>query len=137
MWETILDPETLKLACGVAAMIYGIATLTLLIATVLTKTPSLRSDSRIVAPILAIIAISLALVDVGFPRASQTLLPILYPSVVLTLAAAGVALIILAIRVLKHRGTRIAALVAAPLPMATSGVLMLIALMLANSRFCC
>lgn len=137
MWETILDPETIKLACGVAAMIYGIATVTLLIAAVFAKTPSLRNDSRVVAPILAIIAISLALIDVAFPRASQTLLPILYPTVVLALALSGAALIILAIRALKHPATRIAAVVAAPLPMATSGVLLLIALTLAHSRFCC
>ncbi|MGC2407314.1 MAG: hypothetical protein WA431_12975 [Candidatus Cybelea sp.] len=137
MWETILDPETIKLACGVAAMIYGIATVTLLIAAIIANTSSLRNDSRIVAPILAIIAISLALVDAGFPRASQTLLPILYPGVGLTLAVSGVALIILAIRILKHRATRIVAVVAAVLPMATSVVLLLIALVLAHSRFCC
>lgn len=137
MWESVLDPETLKLACGVAAIIYGVATVTLLIAAVIAKTPSLRNDSRIVAPILAIIAISLALIDVEFPRASETLLPVLYPSVVLALAVAGVALIILAISVLKHRLTRIVALIAAPLPMVTSGVLVLIAYMLAHSRFCC
>jgi hypothetical protein len=64
-------------------------------------------------------------------------LSILYPTVVLALALSGAALIILAIRVLKHRATRIAAVVAAPLPMATSGVLLLIALTLAHSRFCC
>jgi hypothetical protein len=137
MWETILDPETIKRACGVAAMIYGIAAVTLLIAVVIAKTPSLRNDSRILAPILAIIAFSLALIEIEFPRASQTLLSILYPTVVLALALSGAALIILAIRVLKHRATRIAAVVAAPLPMATSGVLLLIAFMLAHSRFCC
>jgi hypothetical protein len=137
MWETILDPETIKRACGVAAMIYGIAAVTLLITAVIAKTPSLRNDSRILAPILAIIAISLALIEVEFPRASQTLLSILYPTVVLALALSGAALIILAIRVLKHRATRIAALVAAPLPMATICVLLLIAFMLAHSRFCC
>ena len=137
MWETILDPETIKRACGVAAMIYGIAAVTLLIAAVIAKISSLRNDSRILAPILAIIAISLALIDVEFPRASQTLLPILYPAVILTLAVSGVTLIILAIHVLKHRATRIAAVVAAPLPIATSGVLLLIAFVLAHSRFCC
>lgn len=137
MWESILDPENLKRACGVAAMIYGIATVTLLVAALVAKTPSLRNDSKIVAPILAIVAISLALIDVEFPRASETLLPILYPGVVLALAVAGVALIILAIRVLKHSATRIAALVAAPLPIATSGVLVLIGFLLAHSRFCC
>jgi hypothetical protein len=117
-------------------MIYGIAAVTLLIAAV-AKTPSLRDDSRILAAILAIIAISLALIDVGFPRASQTLLPVLYPGVVLALTFSGVVLIILAIRVLKHRVTRIAAVVAAPFPIATSGVLLLIAVILAHSRFCC
>jgi hypothetical protein len=137
MWETILDPETIKRACGVAAMIYGIAAVTLLIAAVVAKNPSLRNDSRIVAPIFAIIAISLALIDVGFPRASQTVLPLLYPGVVLALAVSGVVLIILAIRVLQHRAIRIAAVVAAPLPVATSVVLLLIAFMLAHSRFCC
>jgi hypothetical protein len=109
----------------------------LLIATIIAKPPSLRNDSRIVAPILAIVAISLALIDVEFPRASQTLLPILYPGVVLILAASAVALIILAIRVLKHCATRIGAVIAALVPMATSAVLLLIAFMLAHSRFCC
>jgi hypothetical protein len=137
MWEALLDPEMLKPACGIAAATYGIATVTLVVARVVATAPSLRNDSRIVAPILAVIAISLALVDVEFPRASQTLLPILYPSVVLTLAVAGVTLVILAIRVLRHPATRIAALVAAALPTATSGVLVLIAVMIAHSRFCC
>lgn len=137
MWETILDPETLKFACGAAAVVYGVAAAMLLIAPVVAKATLLRNDSRIVAPILAVIAISLALVDVEFPRASQTLLPVLYPSVVLTLAVAGVALIILAIRVLKYPATRITALVAAPLPVAVSGVLVQIAVTLAHGRFCC
>lgn len=137
MWEALLDPENLKRACGVAAMIYGIATVTFSIAAIVAKAPSLRNDSKIIAPTLAIVAICLALIDIEFPRASQTLLPILYPSVVLALAGAGVALVILAIRVLKHRATRIAAVIAAPLPIATSGVLLLIAFMLAHSRFCC
>lgn len=137
MWDALLDPETLKLGAGIAAMIYGAATVALLIAVVVTKTPSVRNDSRIVAPILAIVAISLALIDVEFPRADETLLPILYLSVVLTLSVAGIALVVLAISVLKYPATRIAALVAAPLPMATCAVLMLIAYMLAHSRFCC
>jgi len=135
--ERILDPEFLKSACGIAAAMYGIAALALMAATVLAQNPSLRNDSRIVAPVLAIVAVALALVDFEFPRADQTLLPILYPSVVLALAVAGVALIILAIRGLKRRAMRIAALIAAPLPLAVSGVLVLISIMLANSRFCC
>lgn len=137
MWDAILDPETLKAAGGIAAIIYGIATVVLLIAAVVAKAPSLRNDSRIVAPILAVVAIALALIDVEFPRADQMLLPILYPSVVLALAIAGIALIVLAVRGLKHRAMRIAAFIAAPIPMATSGVLVLLAYLLAHSRFCC
>lgn len=137
MWDAILDPEALKSSCGVAALIYGIATAALLIATVTTRVPSLRNDSRILAPILAIVAISLALVDLEFPRADQALLPLLYPSVVLILGVAGVALIVLAIRILKNRVTRITALFASPLPMVTSAVLVLIAVILSHSRFCC
>lgn len=135
--ESILDPDNLKPACGIAAAIYGIAAVALLITAVVAKNQSLRDDSRIVAPILASVAVALALIDVGLPRASQTLLPILYPSVVLALAVAGVSLVVLAIRALKHRATRIAAFIAAPLPLAASGVLMLIAYLLAHSRFCC
>lgn len=74
------------------------------------STPSLRNDSRIVVPLLAITAISLALIDVEFLRASQALLPMLHPA------------------------TRMAALLAAQPPIATNGVLALIALMLASSR---
>lgn len=137
MLEKILDPETLKSGCGVAAVIYGITTVALLIVSVLAKNLSLRNDSRIVVPILAIVTVALALIDLEFAAASQTLLPILYPSVILALALAGVALFILAVRALKHRATRIVALIAAPLPMAVSAVLVLIAYMLAHSRFCC
>lgn len=133
----MLDPDVLKAGGGIAAMIYGIAAAALLITGVITKNPSLRNDSRIVAPILAIIAIALALIDLEFPRASQTLLPILYPSVTLALVVGGVALIILAIRALKHRAMRILALIAAPLPMAAGGLLVLLAYLLAHSRFCC
>jgi hypothetical protein len=53
------------------------------------------------------------------------------------LPAAGIALIALAIRTLKNRTTRIAALVAAPLPFAVSGLLLLIGYQLAHTRFCC
>lgn len=137
MWETILDPANLKAACGVTALIYGIACVAISIAALIAKASSLRSDSRILAPILATVAIALALVEVEFPRASQTLLPILYPSVVLALGAAGIALIVLAACTLKQRATRVAALVAAAIPIATSGVLTLIGYMLAHSRFCC
>lgn len=137
MLENILDPEVLKSGCGIAALIYGIATVAILIAAAVARNPSLRHDSRIVAPILAIVAIAFALIDFEFPRASQTLLPILYPSVTLALPVAGVALIIVAIRPLKDRAIRIVALIAAPLPIATGGVLVLIAYMLAHSRFCC
>lgn len=137
MLENILDPDTLKSDCGIAAIIYGIATVALLITAVVTKNPSLRNDSRILAPVLAIVAVALALIDIELPRASQTLLPILYPSIVLVLTLAGVALIVLAIRPLKNRATRILALIAAPLPMAAGGALVLIAFMLAHARFCC
>lgn len=137
MLEKILDPDVLKSGCGIAAMIYGIATVAILITALIAKNSSLRNDARIVAPILAIITVALALIDLEFPRASQTLLPILYPSVTLSLVLAGVALIIVAIRALKHRTTRIVALIAAPLPIAVGGVLVLLAYMLANSRFCC
>lgn len=137
MLEDILDPEVLKAGCGIAAMIYGIAAVALLITAVITKNPSLRNDSRVVAPILAIIAVALVLIDLEFPRASQTLLPILYPSVTLALVVGGVALIIVAIRALKHPATRIVALIAAPLPMAAGGLLVLLAYLLAHSRFCC
>lgn len=137
MLENILDPEALKSDCGIAAIIYGIATVALLITAVATKNPSLRNDSRILAPVLAIVAVALALIDIELPRASQTLLPILYPSIVLVLTLAGVALIVLAIRPLKNRATRILALIAAPLPMAAGGALVLIAFMLAHARFCC
>lgn len=137
MAESILDPETLKLGCGIAAMAYGIATVILAIAAVVAKTSSLRNDSKIIVPILALLAIALALVDVEFPRASQTLLPILYPSVVLILVVSGAALVVLAVRVLRHRATRILALVAAPLPLAISAVLILIAFLLSHSRYCC
>lgn len=137
MFEKILDPEVLKSGCGIAAIIYGIATVALLITAAIAKNPSLRNDSRVVAPILAIITVALALIDLEFPRASQTLLPILYPSITLALALAGVALVIVGIRALKHRATRIVALVAAPLPMVVSAVLVLVAYLLAHSRFCC
>lgn len=137
MFENILDPDVLKSGCGIAAMIYGIVTVAILITALIAKNSSLRNDSRIVAPILALITVALVLIDLEFARASQTLLPILYPSVTLALAVAGVALIIVAIRVLKHRAMRIVALIAAPLPMAVGGVLILIAYLLAHSRFCC
>ena len=137
MFENILDPEVVKSGCGIAATIYGIATVAILIAAVTAKNPPLRNDSRIVFPISAIVTIALALIDLEFPCASQTLLPILYPCVTFALAAAAVTLIIVAIRALKHPATRIVALTAAPLPMAAAGVLVLIAYMLARSRFCC
>jgi hypothetical protein len=137
MFEKVLDPEVLKSGCGIAAMIYGAATAAILITAVVAKNPSLRNDSKIVVPILAIVTVALALIDLEFPRASQTLLPILYPSIVLALGLAGVALIALAVRALKHRATRIVALIAAPLPIAVSAVLVLIAYLLAHSRFCC
>jgi hypothetical protein len=137
IFENILDPDVLKSGCGIAATIYGITAVAILIAAVIASQPSLRNDSRILAPILAIIAVALALIDVEFPRASETLLPILYLSVVLVLAVAAVALIVVAFRALKNRVTRIVALVAAPLPMAAGIVLVLIAYMLAHSRFCC
>lgn len=137
MLDKLLDPDVLKSGCGFAAAIYGLAAVALLIAAGAAKDPSLRNDARIVAPILAVVAVAFALVDVEFPRASQTLLPILYPSVMLGLAVAGVALILLAAVTLKQRAIRILTLLAAPLPLAVSGVLVLIGILLSHSRFCC
>jgi lysylphosphatidylglycerol synthetase-like protein (DUF2156 family) len=134
--DTLLDPETLKRACGIAAAVYFIGAIALFIYAVVT--PALRRDaSRVVAALLAIIALSLALIDYEFPRASEAVLPILYPGVVFALAVSGLALAALAFRSLKNRTIRIAAIVAAPLPLAVSGVLILISYLLAHSRFCC
>jgi hypothetical protein len=83
------------------------------------------------------VAIAPALFDVESPRASQTLLAILMPAIIFMLPAAGIALIALAIRILKNRATRTAALVAAPLPLAASGPLLEIGYQLAHGRFCC
>lgn len=135
--DSLLDPDFLKPACGFAAIAYGVAAVALLIVALSAKDQPLRNDARIVAPLVAIVAIGLALIDVGLPRATQSVLPILYLSVVLALAFSGVALVVLAILALKHRATRIAALLAAPLPLAAAVVLVLIGFMLANSRFCC
>ena len=136
--DAIADPDFLLPACGIAAIAYGVsaAALFLIIPSAKTNT-TLRNDAKIVAPILTIVAIALALADVESPRASQTLLAILMPAVVFVLATAGIALIALAIRTLKNRATRIASLVAAPLPLAVSGVLLLIGYQLAHARFCC
>ncbi len=136
--DAITDPDFLLPACGIAAIAYGIsaAALFLIIASVKTNA-TLRNDAKIVAPILTIVAIALALADIESPRASQTLLAILMPAIVFVLATAGIALIAVAIRTLKNRATRIAALIAAPLPLAVSGVLLLIGYQLAHTRFCC
>jgi hypothetical protein len=133
--EIITDPEVLKRACGIAADVYLVSALTLFLTAV--RTPTLRNDIRIVAPILAIVAISLALITFEFPRASQTVLLIIYPSVVVALGAAGIALVAIAFRPLKTRAARIVAVVAAPLPLAVCGILNLITYLLAHSRFCC
>ena len=136
--DAITDPDFFLPACGVAAIAYGVSAAALFFITLSAKTyTTLRNDAKIVAPILTIVAIALALADVESPRASQTLLPILLPAIVFVLPAAGIALIALAIRTLKNRATRIAALVAAPLPLAVSGLLLLIGYQLAHGRFCC
>ncbi len=136
--DAITDPDFFLPACGVVAIAYGVSAAALFFIAQSAKTDTtLRNDAKIVAPILAIVAIALALVDLESPRASQTLLAILMPAIVFMLPAAGIALIALAIRTLKNRATRIAALVAAPLPLAVSGLLLLIGYQLAHGRFCC
>jgi hypothetical protein len=136
--DPITDPDFFLPACGIAAIAYGVSAAALfLIALSARATTTLRDDAKIVAPILTIVAIALALADVESPRASQALLPILLPAIVFVLPAASIALIALAIRTLKNRAMRIAALVAAPIPLAVSGVLLLIGYQLAHARFCC
>lgn len=136
--DAITDPEFFLPACGIAAIAYGVSAAALFLITVSARTnTTLRNDAKILAPILTIVAIALALADVESPRASQTLLAILLPTIVLVLPAASIALITLAMRTLKNRATRIAALVAAPLPLAVSGLFLLIGYQLAHTRFCC
>jgi hypothetical protein len=133
--EIITDPEVLKRVCGIAAAAYFVSALALFFAAV--KTQTLRYDTRIVAPILTTVAISLALVAFEFARASQPVLLILFPSVVVALGAAGVALPVIAFRQLRTRVARTVAVVAAPLPLIVCGILNLITYLLAHSRFCC
>jgi hypothetical protein len=59
------------------------------------------------------------------------------PAIIFVLPAAGVALIALAVRTLKNRATRIAALVGAAIPLAVTGGLLLIGYQLSHARFCC
>lgn len=59
------------------------------------------------------------------------------PAIIFVLPAAGIALIALAVRTLKNRATRIAALVAAAIPLAVTGALLLIGYQLSHARFCC
>ena len=121
-----------------AAIAYGVSAAALFLLTLSAKTnTTLRNDAKIVAPILTIVAVALALADVEAARASQTLLAILLPAIVFVLPATSIALIAVAMRTLKNRVTRITALVAAPLPLAVSGVLLLIGYQLAHARFCC
>jgi hypothetical protein len=136
--DAITDPDFFLPACGIAAIAYGVSAAALFLRTLSAKTnTTLRNDAKIVAPILTLVAIALALLDVESPRASQTLLPILMSGIVFVLPAAGIALIVLPIRTLKNRATRVAALVAAPLPLAVTGLLLLIGYQLAHARFCC
>ena len=136
--NAITDPDFFLPACGIAAIAYGASAVALFLIALSARTnTTLRNDAKIVAPILTIIAIALALADFESPRASQTLLAILLPAIVFVLPAASIALVALATRTLKNRATRIAALVAAPLPLAVSGVLLLIGYQLAHARFCC
>ncbi|MGA2760804.1 MAG: hypothetical protein ABSF08_10850 [Candidatus Cybelea sp.] len=132
------DPDFFLPACGFAAIAYGVcaAALFLIIPSARANT-MLRNDARIVAPIFTIVAIALALVAIESPRASQALLPILMPAIVFVLPAAGIALIALAVRTLKNRATRIAALVGAAIPLAVTGGLLLIGYQLSHARFCC
>jgi len=114
--DAITDPDFFLPACGIAAIAYGVSVAALFLITLSARTnTTLRNDAKIVAPILTIVAIALALVDVESPRASQTLLPILLPAIIFVLPGASIALIALAMRTLKNRATRIVALVAAPL----------------------
>jgi hypothetical protein len=134
----ITDPDFFLPACGIAAIAYGVCAAALfLIIPRANPNTTLRNDAKIVAPIFTIVAIALALVDVESPQASQTLLAILMPAIVFVLPAAGIGLIALAIRTLKNRATRIAAFVAAPIPLAVTGVLLLVGYQLAHARFCC
>jgi hypothetical protein len=136
--DAVTDPDFFLPACGIAAIAYGVSAAALFLVTLSARTKTtLRNDAKIVAPILTIVAIALALTDIESPRASQTLLAILLPAIVFVLPAASIALIALAMRTLKDRATRIGALVAAPLPLAVSGVLLLIGYQLAHARFCC
>jgi len=133
--DAILDPETMKRACAIASAVYFVVAAALFIGTV--RTPTLRNAEKVVAPLLLIAAISFALIAFAFPSATQSVLPILYPCVVIALGATGLALVTLAFRSLKTRIIRIVAIVAAPLPLAVSAVLILIAYLLAHTRFCC
>jgi hypothetical protein len=136
--DGITDPDFFLPACGMAAIAYGVSAAALFLLTLSAKTnTTLRNDAKIVAPILTIVAVALALADVEAARASQTLLAILLPAIVFVLPATSIALIAVAMRTLKNRVTRITALVAAPLPLAVSGVLLLIGYQLAHARFCC
>jgi len=136
--DAITDPDFFLSACGITAIAYAVSAAALFLIILSAKAhATLRNDAKIVAPILAIIAIALALTSYESARASQPLLGILTLATVLVLPAAGIALIAVAIRALKNRATQIAALVAAPLPLAFCGVMLLIGYQLAHARFCC